>query len=429
MSDRLAHLNQLLSDLEAQLAGLEKALALAPMEDKARLRLLVQEKQREMQPYQQEKAQLEAASRAIGFNPGDTNPGDIGAARHGGRVGKIAIESPEGQVPLESAFYVAYPHLDRCYGELRKPGGLLRLKSPHKMGKSSLMLRLLDTARTAWNYRGISIDLNQTNQSFLPDPERFMKWFCAAVGKESGIRVKTEDYWDDMFGGNDNATDYFEAYLLKPDDRPLVLAIDNFDRIFAYQDLEIDLCGLLRGWYERSKTHKLWEKLRLMIVHSQEPYAQRDINQSPFNVGFPVELGEFNRVQIEDLIQRHGLDWKGAEIDRLMGLIGGHPYLVRLGLYHLACGDFSLTEFLQTAPTEAGIYRNHLGGLLQKLNEQPALARSMKTVVNNDRPVRLTSEESFKLNSTGLVVHVSDNCVKARCQLYQLYFSDRLRDL
>ncbi len=59
MSDRLAHLNQLLENLEAQLAGLEKALALAPLEDKARLRLLIQEKQREIQPYTEEKAQLE----------------------------------------------------------------------------------------------------------------------------------------------------------------------------------------------------------------------------------------------------------------------------------------------------------------------------------------------------------------------------------
>jgi hypothetical protein len=58
--DRLAHLNQLLATLEEQLAGLEKALALAPMEDKARLRLLVQEKQREIQPYAEEKARLEA---------------------------------------------------------------------------------------------------------------------------------------------------------------------------------------------------------------------------------------------------------------------------------------------------------------------------------------------------------------------------------
>ena len=56
--DRLAHLNQLLADLEAQLEGLEKALTLAPMEDKARLRLLVQEKQREIQPYEQERREL-----------------------------------------------------------------------------------------------------------------------------------------------------------------------------------------------------------------------------------------------------------------------------------------------------------------------------------------------------------------------------------
>ena len=422
MSDRLVHLSQLLSDLEVQLAGLEIALSLAPMEDKARLRLLVQEKQREMQPYQQEKAQLEAASRAIGVNPGDTNPGDIEAARHGGdqgRGGKIALESPEGQVRLGSGFYVSYPHLDRCYGELRKPGGLLRLKSPHKMGKSSLMLRLLETARTDWNYRAISIDLNQTNQRFLPDPEQFMKWFCAAVGRESRIRVQMDEHWDTIFGGNDNATFYFETYLLQPDDRPLVLAIDN---------LEIDLCGLLRGWYERSKTHKLWENLRLMIVHSQE-YAQRDIHQSPFNVGFPVELGEFNRVQIEDLMQRHGLNWPGAEIDRFLGLIGGHPYLVRLALYRLACGDFSLDEFLQTAPTEAGIYSDHLRGFLKVLIDQPTLGQAMKMVVNSDRPVRLGSEEAFKLNSMGLVVPATDNCVKARCQLYQRYFSDRLRDV
>ena len=63
--DRLAHLNQLLANLEAQLEGLEKALALAPLEDKARLRLLVQEKQREIQPYAEEKAQLLLFCRKI----------------------------------------------------------------------------------------------------------------------------------------------------------------------------------------------------------------------------------------------------------------------------------------------------------------------------------------------------------------------------
>ena len=100
-------------------------------------------------------------------------------------------------------------------------------------------------------------------------------------------------YWDDIFGANDNSTDYFENYLLQEGTPPLVLAIDNFDRVFQYIDIETDFCGLLRGWHERSKTKKQWEKLRLIVVHSQESYAQKDINQSPFNVGQVIELTDF----------------------------------------------------------------------------------------------------------------------------------------
>ena len=64
MNDRLSHLNQLLAKLGEQLAGLEKALILAPLEEKARLRLLIQEKQQEMLPYAEEKATLEVSSSA-----------------------------------------------------------------------------------------------------------------------------------------------------------------------------------------------------------------------------------------------------------------------------------------------------------------------------------------------------------------------------
>ncbi len=31
-----------------------------------------------------------------------------------------------------------------------------------------------------------------------------------------------------------------------------------------------------------------------MVVHSTEVYSSLDINHSPFNVGFPIELPEFN---------------------------------------------------------------------------------------------------------------------------------------
>jgi hypothetical protein len=338
----------------------------------------------------------------------------------------VCLESPEGQVGIDSAFYVASPYEDRCYEEIQRPGSLIRIKSPLNMGKSSLMGRVLARAEQL-GYRAVAIDLDQTNQRFFGDLDKFMQWFCASVGKPLGIKVKIEEYWDDIFGANDNSTDYFEKYLLHEEFSPLVLAIDNFDRAFQYPDIETDLCGLLRGWHERAKFKKIWQQLRLIIVHSQESYAQRDINQSPFNVGLPIELGEFTAEQVRDLVARHGLIWTESDFEQFRQLVGGHPYLVRSALYHLASGDLSFSEFLQTAPTEAGIYKNYLLGHLKTLEDCPELGVAMRSLVLSEQPVRLRSEDAFKLDSMGLVVRV-DNNVKPRCELYRLYFGDRLGD-
>jgi len=335
-----------------------------------------------------------------------------------------ALESPDGLVRLNSGFYIASPYEARCEEEITKPGSLIRIKSPRNMGKSSLMVRVLDRA-TQLGYRTVMLDLDQTNQKFFHDLDQFMQWFCASVGKQLGVKVKPDEYWDDIFGANDNSTEYFEKYLLTEADRPLVLAIDNFDRVFEYADIETDFCGLLRGWHERSRSHARWGNLRLVIVYSQEPYLQKDINQSPFNVGLPIMLGEFSGEQVRDLAQRHGLGWSPAELGQVMGLIGGHPYLVRLALYHIAAGDVSLSSFLQTAPTEAGIYSSHLLGHLKALEDYPDLGDAMRTVVTSDQPVRLRSEQAFKLDSMGLVKRV-ENDVQPRCLLYRQYFSDRL---
>jgi class 3 adenylate cyclase len=337
---------------------------------------------------------------------------------------EVNLEFPDGQVPIDSRFYIPSAAEERCYEEIKKPGSLIRIKSPHQMGKSSLMIRVLAQAKQL-GYRTVTLNLEGADQKFFKDIDAFLKWFCAMVGKQLGFKLKTEAYWDDIFGANDNTTEYFENYPLHGHQPPLVLAIDNFDRIFKYADIETDFCGLLRGWYGRSRNDALWGNLRLIIVHSQEPYLPKDINQSPFNVGLPIVLGELTAPEVQELIMRHGLVWTEAEVEEFGTLIGGHPYLVRLALFCLATGDLSLEEFLQTAPTEEGIYRNHLLGHLKALEDYPDLAAAMKTVVSSAVPVQLRSEEAFKLDSRGLIVR-NKNKVQPRCLLYRLYFCDRL---
>jgi len=334
-----------------------------------------------------------------------------------------ALEIPEGPVRHDSAFYIHPADEARCTAELDKPGALIRIKSPKGFGKSSLAARLLAYARGK-GYRTAFLNLEGTDQKFFANPELFMQWFCASVGKELGLRVRKEEYWDDIFGANDNSSDYFEKYLLKPDATPLVLAIDNFDRIFAHPAIETDFCGLLRSWHETARSNPLWERFRLVLSHSQESYLQKDINQSPFNVGLPVELGELPPEEVARLVALHGLNLSEAELGQLLELVGGHPYLVRKALYELANG-LPFATFLREAPTEGGVYGDHLRGILKAVEDHPELEEALRQVVNSTEPVKLRSEQAFKLESLGVVVPEA-NLVRPRCRLYASYLADRL---
>ncbi|MEB3335075.1 MAG: AAA-like domain-containing protein [Cyanobacteriota bacterium] len=336
---------------------------------------------------------------------------------------EVALEIPEGPVRHDSPFYIHPADEPRCCAELDKPGALIRVKSPKGFGKSSLTARLLAHANGR-GHRTVAINLEGTDQKFFGHTDDFMKWFCASVGKEFGLRVRAEEYWDDIFGANDNSTDYFETYLLKPDPTPLVLAIDNFDRVFAHQAIETDFCGLLRSWHERARSNPLWERFRLVLSHSQESYLQKDINQSPFNVGLSIELGELTPEQVRELVALHNLPLSEAEVSQLLELVGGHPYLVRKGLYELANG-LPLTRFLDEAPTEAGVFGSHLRGILKAVEDRPELGDALRQVLESAEPVKLRSEPAFKLESLGVLVP-EGNLERFRCQLYTSYLADRL---
>jgi hypothetical protein len=347
------------------------------------------------------------------------------AATAASRAIPSTLDNPEGPVRQNSPFYIPPADEPRCCAELDKPGALIRIKSPRGFGKSSLTSRLLAHARSK-GYRTVALNLEGTDQRFFQDPDPFMQWFCAAVGRELGLRVPKEDYWDDIFGANDNSRDYFETYLLKPDPTPLVLAIDNFDRIFAHGVIETDFCGLLRSWYELARHNPLWERFRLVLSHSQEPYLAKDINQSPFNVGLPVELGELPPEQVARLVALHGLQLSDGELGQLRELVGGHPSLIRKALDELARG-LPFATFLQQAPTEAGIYADHLRGLLKAVEDHPPLAEALERVINSAEPVKLRSNEAFKLESLGLLVP-EGNQERPRNRLYVQYLADRLAD-
>ena len=92
--------------------------------------------------------------------------------------------------------------------------------------------------------------------------------------------------------------------------------------------------------------------------------------------------------------------------------------------YELANG-LPFGSFLREAPTEAGVYGDHLRGILKAVEDHPELEEALRQVVNSTEPVKLRSELAFKLESLGVLVP-EGNMERPRCSLYSTYLADRL---
>jgi hypothetical protein len=319
---------------------------------------------------------------------------------------------------FEQAFYAD------CYKEVKKPGALIRVKAPLQWGKTYLMNQILDYG-TQQDYRTVRVDFQEPEKEVFKTLKSFLQWFCGSIAEELHLPDNLAEKWQDVLGANSNCTNYFERCVLQAMSSPLILGLDNVDVIFFHQAIACDFLPLLRAWHEKAKNKLIWQKLRLVIAYSKEEYIPIDTNRSPFNVGKLIEIRELNEVQIQKLAQHLKLYWNREQVAQLMAMVGGHPWLVKEALYKIAWRELTLEELLQIAPTEEGLYGDHLMRHLSILQDNPELKQAMRQVVTVNSPVRIDAGKASRLRNMGLVKYTG-NDVLPLCDLYRLYFCDRL---
>ncbi|BAY22093.1 hypothetical protein NIES2100_18560 [Calothrix sp. NIES-2100] len=346
-------------------------------------------------------------------------------------ISKEKMDFPSGPVPVNSPFYIPRPPLEELIcNEIMQPGCLLRIKAPKKMGKSSVLHRMIAHAKQQ-GYHTVYLDFQEADEEVFASLDKFLRWFCVIVSQQLNLFPSLDDFWDADMGSKVSCKIYFEAYILQYiDNHPVVLALNEVNRIFEHPKIAQDVLPMLRCWHEQSKQNQIWEKLRIVVVHSTEIYIPLNINQSPFNVGVTVTLTPFTLEQVQTLALHYGLDWAANEenlklLASLQAMVGGHPYLVNLALYHLRQSKMPLEELLQTASTPAGIYSQHLRELLTLLQKEPQLISAMQQVVAVNERVELDAIAAYKLESMGLV-QLEGNQARVSCELYRLYFHQQL---
>jgi AAA-like domain len=341
-------------------------------------------------------------------------------------TGTEALETPEGSVPLNSHFYIErLPQETYCQIEIAKPHALIRLKAPRQMGKTSMMMRLLHQAERQGD-RSVYLSLEHAPEAAMSDADRFLHWFCASIALKAQHKFQHEDYTSltTMVGGTLGTQEYFESYLLPAVGVPLTIGLDAIDRLFDFPHLYNNFFSLLRSLHEAGKHTEILAKLRLIISHAAEVYIPLDINQSPFNVGISIEVSEFSRERVELLATKHQLNWQLADCDRLMSIIGGHPFLVRLAMFEVATGNIDLQTLIETASSRQGIfYQRHLARLETTLNSYPDLLVALANVLSAPAGAILSPRLKGRLEGLGLV-KFNGEFVVPRCELYRQYFGN-----
>ncbi|MDM9580126.1 AAA-like domain-containing protein [Nostoc sp. GT001] len=329
------------------------------------------------------------------------------------------IRFPDGPEPLNSAFYQERSPIEsRCYTAIKEPGGLIRIKAPKQMGKTSLLKRIIAEAKKS-SYNIVYLNFSLIEKNKFTNANDFLRSFYAYVINQLPS-APSLSVWDKDTPSMVNCTLTFYR-LLKQLDGVLVLALDEVDKLFEYPEIYENFFPMLRNWNENANESETWEKLRLVVAHSTEDYGRLDINQSPFNIGLPIKLEEFTEEQVKSLAIRHGLDSKN--ILPIMSLVGGHPYLVRLALYYLVCQDVTIEGLLKEATRDTGIYTEHLRRHLETLQENQELGRVFQEIVSNTQGIKVErkNRQLYQLDSMG-VIKFSNNFVMSRCRLYYEYF-------
>lgn len=333
------------------------------------------------------------------------------------------MEFPCGALALDAPHYIERPPIEsRCCDNLEIPGSLTRIKGPRHTGKSSLLVRALAHAK-ALNYQSVFVDFQAAEASTYSDLSRFLRWLCAAVARQLKLPPALDDYWDDEMGAKLNATFYFEDYLFAQVDGPIVLALNEVNRVFEHPEIARDFLPLLRFWFEQAKQGESFRQLRTLVVHSTDVYVPLNIHQSPFNVGLPITLTPFDLGQSQQLAERYGVTFHhDKDHQALRALVGGHPYLLSIAFYYLGQGQLSLSQLLAQSPTPGGIYRHHLQACLDAMEGQSALIEGLQRVVTAMVPVEVDPAIAYRLSRLGVVV-LEGNACRPACELYRLFFA------
>jgi hypothetical protein len=336
------------------------------------------------------------------------------------------LEPVGGAVPLDSEFYVVRPQDGEFRTALTRHDSIILVKGARQMGKTSLLARGLQQGRERGS-KVVLTDFQKLNVADLESPTHLYVALGESIADQLDLAVFPQDVWDERRGANVNFERYLRREVLAKLNASLLWGLDEVDRLFTCS-FGSEVFGLFRSWHNERALDPTgpWAGLTLAIAYATEAHLFiTDLNQSPFNVGTRLALEDFTPEQVADLNRRYRSPLRNQnEINRLVHLVGGHPFLVRRALHEMATQAVKIDALESQADRDEGIFGDHLRRMLVLLARDPNLTEVVRGILEG-QPCP-TPESFYRLRSAGLMAGNSPADIRPRCQLYASYLKRHL---
>lgn len=350
-------------------------------------------------------------------------------------AGSSAPPSRRGSGPPPAALAPTAGYDPDCYvkhGDVERrtlvglsdAGSPVVLLGPARSGKTAVLRHVLeaalrDDAAAGKQSRAVLVEL----AAFGPEAQNSYEDFLHELASRVVEGVDGDDAWTAEAWARPLTPARRLSWLLKHHvltkvTGRLILAIESADQLPRFNFWE-NVLGLLRSWAQESNTPP-WDRLRIAIAVSTEPTRlKEEIHRSPFfNAALLVRLDDLGDAQVRELQALYRLRWTDEERALLTGLVGGHPYLLRIAMYESALHGVSVRTLVEDAANGGGVFADFLGQLRRKLS--PELLEAVCRLLADGR-TELHPDVEDRLRGAGLL-RGSPGAYQIRYPLYERYF-------
>ncbi len=338
----------------------------------------------------------------------------------------VALEPPGGAIPLHSPLYITRDTDKEFHAAMTRRDSIVLIKGARQVGKTSLLARGLQKARE----EGVAValtDFQHLTATSFETVDKFLLTLAELIADQLELPTLPHQTWNNFLSPSSNFERYLRREVLAKIPSSLVWGLDEADRLFNF-DYAGEIFGLFRSWHNLRALDPAgpWERLTLALAYATEAHLFiTDLNQSPFNVGTRLSLGDFTLAQVAELNRRYTEPLRdGIELTRFYELVGGHPYLTQRGLYEMVTRGIDLATVEAQADRDEGVFGDHLRRMLLALERDPSLYDGLRLVLNG-QPGMIMSH-FYRLRSAGVLSGDSVEDARPRCELYARYLKRRL---